>query len=270
MGVHSCKASTQGTSRQTPALGLKLQLMSAELAWRPRGPGLGGPTLPQKENRKHWPRTAAHALQLHSEFPTSQDPTQNPPNQASASLPITASLKQFLGRPPQEDPARTCRSCSKPERTRSKSEPPQLRPCRRLPSLRSLSDSSRGPPRRRGSSRKLRTGLGSSTPSCSRRGAYGQAGRHRPSSQRPAPCQALLSAPPPPTPGCRGGPAGCARIRQSSPSPHSSSRYSACAAPPTPGGDKMAQGCQKEPLTSYTGKTGQPEFPKDRRMTKGA
>lgn len=81
-----------------------------------------------------------------------------------------------LGALPQGDAAHTCRSCSKPERTRSKSEPPQLRPCRRLPSRRSLSDSSRGPPRRRGSSRKLRTGLGSSTPSCSRRLACRQAG----------------------------------------------------------------------------------------------
>lgn len=63
-------------------------------------------------------------------------------------------------------PAPTCRSCSRPQRTRSKSGPPQLRPCRRLPSRRSRSGSSRGPLRRRGSSRKFRTGLGSSTPSC--------------------------------------------------------------------------------------------------------
>lgn len=65
-----------------------------------------------------------------------------------------------------QPPAPTCRSCSRPWRTRSKSGPPQLRPCRRLPSRRSRSGSSRGPLRRRGSSRKFRTGLGSSTPSC--------------------------------------------------------------------------------------------------------
>lgn len=82
-------------------------------------------------------------------------------------------------------PAPTCRSCSRPQRTRSKSGPPQLRPCRRLPSRRSLSGSSRGPPRRRGSSRKFRTGLGSSTPSCGHNGRRlaggpaGGSGAHR-------------------------------------------------------------------------------------------
>lgn len=205
---------------------------------------------------------ATQMLYLHSEFLSSPRPYQNPPNQASASppksKPWSAHPAGLSGSPPQGDGALTCRSCSKPERTRSKSEPPQLRPCRRLPSRRSLSDSSRGPPRRRGSSRKLRTGLGSSTPSCSRRAGM-WAGWEALGAFHSAHPQAA-----------RHGPAGCAHIRQSSPSPHSSSRYSACAAPPTPGGERQHMAVRKNHKTSYTGKTGQPKFPKDRQVTKRA
>lgn len=67
----------------------------------------------------------------------------------------------------------------------------------------------------------------------------------------------------------RGGPAGCARIPRSSPSPHSSSQYSACAAPPTPAGTRWHMAIRKNHTTSYTGKTGQPKFPKDRQVTRG-